>query len=238
GPLFSGLPTVSAISVGLRQLTVVGLCLLLWHAWFAKRRTQFIMAFTAMALLPVTTILRDGFLSYGAMAVICIISFLAVFFRPRIVLALMLGIVLYVGFSFYVMYMRDRTAIRDTVWGGSDTAERLGQIRTTFSDIEMFNPMNPIHWNRVNARLDQSSLVGLAVENLQDGSVEYAHGKTLVDGIFAFIPRAIWPDKPSFAGSGTIVSDYTKLSFAEGTSVGVGQVMEFYVNFGTTGVII
>src|SRR5207253_5945284 len=53
GPLFSGLPTVSAISVGLRQLTVVGLCLLLWHAWFAKRRTQFIMAFTAMALLPV-----------------------------------------------------------------------------------------------------------------------------------------------------------------------------------------
>jgi hypothetical protein len=34
------------------------------------------------------------------------------------------------------------------------------------------------------------------------------------------------------------VSEYTGLSFAEFTSVGVGQVMEFYINFGRPGVLI
>jgi hypothetical protein len=40
------------------------------------------------------------------------------------------------------------------------------------------------------------------------------------------------------AGSGTVVSQYTGIQFAAGTSVGVGQVMEFYINFGTWGIII
>ena len=35
-----------------------------------------------------------------------------------------------------------------------------------------------------------------------------------------------------------MVSEYTGITFAEGTSVGMGQVMEFYVNFGTAGVVV
>ena len=38
-------------------------------------------------------------------------------------------------------------------------------------------------------------------------------------------------------GGGTIVQDFTGIEFADGTSVGAGQVLEFYVNFGTWGVI-
>ena len=34
-----------------------------------------------------------------------------------------------------------------------------------------------------------------------------------------------------------MVSEFTGLDFAEGTSVGAGQVFEFYINFGTIGVI-
>ena len=34
-----------------------------------------------------------------------------------------------------------------------------------------------------------------------------------------------------------MVSDFTGLEFAEGTSIGAGQVFEFYVNFGSLGVI-
>ena len=34
-----------------------------------------------------------------------------------------------------------------------------------------------------------------------------------------------------------MIADLTGLQFAEGTSVGAGQVLEFYVNFGLTGVI-
>jgi len=59
-----------------------------------------------------------------------------------------------------------------------------------------------------------------------------------IDAAFALVPRAIWPNKPAVGGSGNIVSKYTGLVFAEGTSVGVGPVLEFYINFGTTGVII
>ena len=39
------------------------------------------------------------------------------------------------------------------------------------------------------------------------------------------------------AGSSDLVSRFTGIQFAAGTSVGIGQVMEFYVNFGTAGTV-
>ena len=47
----------------------------------------------------------------------------------------------------------------------------------------------------------------------------------------------LWPDKPVSAGSGELVSIYTGLQFMGDTSVGIGHVLEWYVNFGVTGVI-
>ena len=35
-----------------------------------------------------------------------------------------------------------------------------------------------------------------------------------------------------------LVTQYTGVTYAEGTSVGIGQVMEFYVNFGTAAVLL
>jgi len=67
---------------------------------------------------------------------------------------------------------------------------------------------------------------------------DFARGDTLWQALTALIPRALWPDKPTVAGSGSLVSEYTGIQFAAGTSVGIGQVMEFYVNFGTMGVVI
>ncbi len=40
------------------------------------------------------------------------------------------------------------------------------------------------------------------------------------------------------AGSGDLVSRFTGITFAEGTAVGIGQVMELYVNFGSIGVLL
>jgi hypothetical protein len=48
----------------------------------------------------------------------------------------------------------------------------------------------------------------------------------------------LWPAKPVVAGSGDLVADYTGLIVPEGTSVGIGHVMEWYVNFATTGVVL
>ena len=55
--------------------------------------------------------------------------------------------------------------------------------------------------------------------------------------IVSLIPRALWPDKPAVGGGGDVVTKYTGIRFARGTSVGAGQVLEFYVNFGTWAIV-
>src|ERR1700734_2977948 len=90
---------------------------------------------------------------------------------------------------------------------------------------------------RVDARLNQNWLVGAAVNRLSETDA-FAHGDTLWDAPLALIPRALWPDGPTNAGSGDLVNRYTDIKFGAGTSVGIGQVLEFYANFGTTGVMI
>ena len=67
--------------------------------------------------------------------------------------------------------------------------------------------------------------------------MEYASGDTLGKVAMGLIPRVFWPDKPVVGGGGSVVRDFTGLEFAEGTSFGAGQVFEFYVNFGSLGVI-
>ena len=67
--------------------------------------------------------------------------------------------------------------------------------------------------------------------------MEYASGETFGKVAVALIPRVFWPDKPVVGGGGSVVRDFTGIEFAEGTSIGAGQVFEFYVNFGSLGVI-
>jgi len=40
------------------------------------------------------------------------------------------------------------------------------------------------------------------------------------------------------AGSGNLVSHFTGMQFAGGTSVGIGPIMEFYANFGRVGMVV
>ena len=73
---------------------------------------------------------------------------------------------------------------------------------------------------------------------LNIGYEEFASGATFWQAVIALVPRAVWPDKPVFAGSMGLVTQYTGVTYAEGTSVGIGQVMEFYINFGTAAVLL
>ena len=86
----------------------------------------------------------------------------------------------------------------------------------------------------IDGRLNQNGLVGAAVVNLS-ANQDYANGETLWMAVLAMIPRALWPDKPISAGSGDLVTRFTGITFGEGTSVGIGSVMELYANFGTRG---
>jgi hypothetical protein len=48
----------------------------------------------------------------------------------------------------------------------------------------------------------------------------------------------LWPEKPVFGGSPKIVAEMTGLRLANNTTFGVGNVMEFQINFGIPGLII
>lgn len=228
-------PTLSAIVSVSQHLFVVGLCLACWRAYQMRRRTG-LMKWLGIALtLPFITMLTRGFMGYGAVAALTVGVFIASFFRPRwkvVVVGLLLG---YLGTSLYLSYMRDRPQIREVVWGGQPYGERLKQLRTTLTTMEWFDPYNRDHLNRIDGRLNQNLFVGLAAYRLAE-SKDFAYGETFLDALLALVPRALWPDKPVRAGSPGLVSRFTGLQFAEGTSVGIGHVMEFYVNFGTPGV--
>jgi len=231
------LPTARAIVSTGQQLVVAGLALCCWKAWREHSAKTLIAWLAISLLLPFTTLITSGFLGYGAVAVLTIFIFVSSFVRSpgRVILAGTL--VIYLGLSVFVSYMRDREDIRATVWGGQSFSDRLDKISKTVTTFEWFDPADWDHLKRIDARLNQNFLVGAAVYQLGQ-TQDYARGETLWDALLALIPRALWPDKPIEAGSGNLASRYTGVDFAEGTSVGVGQVLEFYLNFGTLGVIV
>ena len=237
-PLLGRIPTVSALAGATTQLVIAGFCLGLWYFWFAGQKRKFLFLLLLAFALPMVTILRQGFLGYGAVALITIVAFIAVFYRPRWKLVVMGLAVAYLGFSFYVTYMRDRGELRASVWGGQSAVERIARLSQTLTGIEWFNPADPNHILRVTGRLNQNYLVGAAVERIETGSRDLANGETVWHAVLSLIPRVVWPEKPLRAGSPDIVTNYTGITFAEGTSVGIGQVMEFYINFGSIGVIL
>jgi hypothetical protein len=192
----------------------------------------------ATLTLPFITVVGQGFLGYGFAAMMTIFAFVASFYRPRAVVLIAGALLGFIGLSVYVTYMRDRREIRAVVWTGGSMQERISQIGETLSTIEWFDPREPAHLDRIDVRLNQNYLVGASVAYLAGGSTDFAHGRTVWDALIALVPRAIWPNKPVVAGSGNLVSDFTGIRFAEGTSVGIGQVMEAYVNFGRTGIIV
>ena len=232
-----GWPTVRATVASGQQLVVIGLCLVCWRLWRRGWRQGLGWLLAATLVLPMATVLYSGFFAAGATAALVVFIFVASFYQPRRRLVIW-GIVLaYIGLSFYVSYMRDRGEIREVVWGGRPVEDRLEQVLQTVATAEWFDPTSSTHLYQIDRRLNQNMFVGVAVDRLrQEG--DFALGSTILDAFSAFIPRAVWPDKPVVSGSGGLVSRYTGFRFSEGTSVGIGQVMEFYVNFGTPGVIV
>src|SRR5579862_2036054 len=230
-------PTAQAVISTGQELVVVGLSLACWQAW-KEHSTGKLVAWLSVALLmPFATIVTRGFIGYGAVATFSVLVFVSIIVRSRLTVLVVGLLIGYVGLSVYVSYMRDRGEIREVVWGGQPLKDRVERVLTTMRAFEWFDPSNKEHLWRVDDRMNQSFLAGAAVNRLSETN-QYANGETLWEALLALVPRVLWPEKRVTAGSGTVVSQYTGIEFAAGTSIGVGQVMEFYINFGTLGVII
>lgn len=237
-PTIGRLPGFQGFSTSGVYLFVVSLCLACWKAWHEQDKKAFFFWLAASCSIPLITINLLGFIGYGAAATLVILIFISSFYRPRWHILITGFLVFALGLSAFVTYLRDRGEIRATVWGGQGIEAKYDRMINTFSNFEIIDFSNQSHLEAIDTRLNQNGLVGQAVEYINLGQASYALGETLLQAAVAPIPRLLWHDKPIFAGSGNIVALYTGNKFADGTSVGVGQVLEFYLNFGSIGVFI
>lgn len=237
-PALGRVPTAGALLSQGWNLLIVGLGLACWRAWRTRSRLAFAAWLCAALCLPLVTVITQGFLGYGAGAAIAVLAFIASFYRPRWRIGVAGFALAYVALSLYVTYMRDRQEIRDAVWGDEPVLTRMQRVQQTLATMEWLDLSNPAHLARIDLRLNQNYLVGRSVNSIEAGVAPYSYGQNLWDGLLNLIPRAIWPSKPFVAGSGDVVSRYTGITFASGTSVGIGHVLEAYISFGTFGVIV
>jgi len=148
-----------------------------------------------------------------------------------------LVVVTYLGLTIFVNYFESRTAIRDEVWGGAALEQRIDRVLGVASNFHWFDSTDALDLEALDQRLNQNFFVGLAAKRIDEGQVGYLYGRSIWEGLQALVPRIIWPDKPVFAGSPKIVSEMTGLELSEWSSFGIGNVMEFQINFGVGGVV-
>lgn len=192
----------------------------------------------ATMIYPVLVLLLGGFMSYGSAAVINVTSALVVSARSTLKLAAVAMLIVYLGLTVFVNYFAHRTEYRDVAWSSAGFGSRVDAALDIFSGFHWFDPYDDDQLVALDKRLNQNYFVGLAALRLQQEQVAYLYGESIWEGVEALVPRALWPDKPVFGGSGHIVADMTGLHLNEETSWGVGQVMEFQINFATPGVVI
>ncbi|HTJ01876.1 MAG TPA: hypothetical protein VL492_03725 [Methylovirgula sp.] len=238
-PLISRIPSGGAMSSALASLLIVGVAIRIWEAKQSGSSIRYWQTAALLPLLPLTTLLKDGFMSFGTNWLICTGAF---FFnqskgsRPAYILVMpFVGIF---ALSVFVNYMASRTEYRQLVWyQNAGITQRIDQVGKMIERFEWMDFSSERQRNAIDERLNQNVLVGMAIDRLDRRVVDYAQGSTLTDMALALIPRAIWPNKPAVGGGGDVVQRFSGYVAEAGTSVGAGQVLEFYANFGSWGVI-
>ncbi len=235
-PILGRLPTLGALITGVNHLLLIGIFYGLWVTNERKLSGRIIWLLIS-SLLPIVTLVKGGFLGYGIAMLVSVACFYISIRKPRLVYIPIAIIVVYVGLSGFVTYMRDRTDLRTTIWGGAPIEVRLDRVSDTFlEDWEWFKSNYNPHQQALEGRLNLTWQAGAASEYIKIGREKFSMGESIWTAFVALIPRALWPDKPSIGGGKDIVSRYTGIIFDRHTSVGAGQVFEFYVNFGVWGV--
>jgi hypothetical protein len=235
-PLAGLLPSMTALVSALATLLIVGLWLVVYGAVLDADPRRLWLTLALLPLLPLATLVTGGFIGYGICWMLSVVAFLFVIVRQRVWFYLAAPLVAYLGLSLFVTYMGQRSAIREIVWQQqAGIVERLDRVSKIATEFQFFDFRYSTHLTALDDRLNQNAYVGRAIERLASGWVDFAYGGTIP--FSALIPRAVWPDKPMVGGGGTLVRDFTGIEFDRYTSIGAGQVFEFYVNFALLGVI-
>ena len=232
------IPSLGAIIEKGGAIWMLGTMLGLRDAAVRSDTLALVLWLSALAVYPTLMLLFGGFLSYGSAAAIIVLSILVVSARSRFRVVVGTIVVAFVGVSLFVNYYSARDTIRSVVWSSASTNERIAVVSDAFKDVRFLDLANSEHAIALHQRLNQNFFAGLATNNLDEGLAEYRGFRQLYEALISPIPRALWPDKPVFGGSGSTVRDMTGLTLSESTSWGVGQVMELYISFGWPSLIV
>lgn len=233
------IPSVGAVVEKGAAIWMLGVTLGLRYAVMKGRiRDAFFWA-SALMVYPAYILLFAGFLSYGTTAVVVVASALPIVAKRSWTAIAGVSAVFVAGVNIFVNYFAYRTELRDVVWHDRGSmGERLDVIGRAVSNFTLLDPKNPDHILALDRRMNQNHFISLAQDRLQYGEMEFLYGRSVWEGVLALVPRAFWPDKPVFGGSGDLVREATGLDLNRDTSWGVGNVLEFYINYGYAGVIV
>jgi len=232
------IPSIGASLNAGTTLMVVAMVLGFWTSWIEGRKLGMFFWVALCGGFPLFSLTFQGFLGFGVSVAAIVLLAIASFYRPQW-RVWAIGIpAIYFALSLYVTYMRERTEIREEVWGGSKMEKRIEKIRKIYDNFEWLDLKKEEHIQRIDERLNQNSLVGMTVDRIECGDIYPVNGITLWWGIQSLIPRIIWWNKPVTAGSMNVAGYFTGQDYAKGTSVGLGQVMELYGNYKRWGLLI
>ena len=235
-PLAVLVPGVAALVSPLGSLLLLGIVLVVHAAAVRRERRRLMLILAVLPLLPLSTLAMGGFLGYGTVWMIFGAAMIFAFWPRRRLFLALAPVVAYAGLSLYPAYSAMRDEYRNAMWSeGASLDERLDILGEVARSITPYDFSNPEHAGPVDVRLNQNVLVAMAIDWHEYGFYSLYLGSTVP--LWAFIPRALWPDKPPIGGGLDLIADTTGLSYDDGTSVGAGHVLEFYVNFGWPGIV-
>ena len=231
------IPSLAAVVSTGSAIWILG-GLLAIRCFSQQQREQLPAWLLAILAYPTLTLILGGFLSYGTAALINTLAVLLVSVRGIAKVLLAYALALLLALSVFTAYFQNRNSLRDAVWGGAPLPQRLTALSAIAADLHLFDPYAEPDARATDERLNQNYFLGMAESRLRSGDFSPLAGRSLWEAITALIPRMFWPDKPVSAGSGTLVSEATGLVLSDTTSFGIGNVMEAYLNFGTTGILL
>jgi hypothetical protein len=133
--------------------------------------------------------------------------------------------------------MEHRDDLREVLWSNAGIQDRVEAFNHAISRFKTFDPMDTVHLGYIDGRLNQNIFLGKSYEYLDNEYRSFAEGETLEMAAVAWVPRFLWEDKPSVGGT-EILREYSGMQFSETVTMQTGQVYEFYINFGWSGIII
>jgi hypothetical protein len=235
-PVASRIPSITSIVAALATLMIIGLWLRIESAVQGQNLRRLLSSLAILPLLPLATLASGGFIGFGVYWALSVVCFWFIIARRRVWFYAASPLVGLLALSLFVTYMGERISIREAVWrdqaGWTDRLESISNIVTNFQMLDLGRAADI---EALNSRLNQNYFVGLGVLRHQAGVFKLEYGATVSP--LALVPRALWPGKPEVGGGGYLVSRFTGLRLTEGVSFGAGQVLEFYMNFGTAGVV-